>query len=258
MADGMADAGSRKGPSAASPEARPLPASAPKYRVLQQILVETIRNELRPRDAIPSERQLMARFGVSRATVRAAIAELAQEGHLERIHGKGTFVAERRVVSRLHLASFSEDMRRRGLEPRTEVLEARRIAADAELARVLELPVGAHCARIERLRLADGTPMAHEVGVYPVDRLPGLLEHDLTGSIYALLRETYGLAPEEGEQLLGAERTTRRQAALLGVRIGAPVLVFTRTAGSHGMPIEHTVSRYRADRYLVRMELGPA
>ena len=93
----------------------------PKHAQLRDALAELAMSE-GPDVAIPSERELMARHKVSRATVRKAIDGLVSDGVLQRIHGKGTFVARPRVESRLHLASFSQDMRRRGLEPSTRAL----------------------------------------------------------------------------------------------------------------------------------------
>ena len=228
----------------------------PKYRQLQRVLSELIGTELSPGDRVPSERELMARFAVSRATVRQAIDALEREGLLVRRHGSGTFVAEHRVTSRLHLASFSDDMARRGLVPTTQLLSAERIGADDEVAVALALSPGAPVAHLERLRCADGRPMAYEVGDYPLDRLPGLLEEDLSGSVYDLLRRRFRRAPEGGEQLLWAEATSVALARVLEVEVGAPLLVFQRTSLSRGAPIERTTSWYRGDRYRISMDLG--
>ncbi len=89
----------------------------PKHVQLRDALAELATTELAPDTAIPSERELMTTYDVSRATVRKAIDGLVADGLLQRIHGRGTFVARPRLESRLHLASFSQDMRRRGLTP---------------------------------------------------------------------------------------------------------------------------------------------
>jgi len=232
-------------------------ADRPKYRKLQATLAELIASGLSPGDAIPSERELMVRFEVSRTTVRTAITELVNEGLLERRHGKGTFVAEQRVTSRLHLASFSEDMHRRGLRPASSVLRAEEAPADAVVAEALGLRLGASCARIERLRFADGRPMAHEIAHYALHRLPGLLDEDLTGSIYGILRDRYRLPPDDGEQLLWSEPAIGPRTKLLEVAAGAPLLVFQRSTDARTSPIEYTTSWYRGDRYLLTMRLGP-
>lgn len=228
----------------------------PKYRQLTRVLAELITAELYPGDRVPSERELMARFAVSRTTVRQAIEALERDGLVERRHGSGTFVAERRVTSRLHLASFSEDMARRGLVPTTQLLSAACIGADDDLATALALSPGAPVAHLERLRSADGRAMAYEVGDYPLTRLPGLLEADLTGSVYDLLRRRYRRPPEGGQQLLWAQSASSALARVLEVEPGAALLVFQRTSLSRGEPIERTTSWYRADRYRISMEFG--
>jgi GntR family transcriptional regulator len=101
------------------------PASATTKRAqVRWILERLIETELNPGDAIPSERALVVRLAVSRVTVRQAIADLVAAGVLERVHGKGTFLTGPQVDSRLHLTSFSREMRDRGLVPATVVLSA--------------------------------------------------------------------------------------------------------------------------------------
>ena len=103
---------------------RPLSSATTKRAQVRGILETLIDTELRPGDAIPSERALVVRLGVSRVTVRQAIADLVQGGVLERVHGKGTYVTGPQIDSRLHLTSFSREMRDRGLLPATVVLSA--------------------------------------------------------------------------------------------------------------------------------------
>ena len=86
----------------------------PKHQQLRRILLDLATTRLAPGAAIPSERQLIAEYGVSRITVREALGQLVNEGYLERVRGKGTFVAHRPVQSTLHLASFTEEMRALG------------------------------------------------------------------------------------------------------------------------------------------------
>ena len=110
----------------------------PKHAQLRDALAELAVTE-GPDVAIPSERDLMAAHGVSRATVRKAIDGLVADGLLQRIHGKGTFVARPRLESRLHLASFSQDMRRRGLVPSTRALGIELEEPPADVAAALQL-----------------------------------------------------------------------------------------------------------------------
>src|SRR5215207_3819297 len=135
----------------------------PKHAQLRAALLKTIEEELEPGAMIPSERELKARYGVSRATVRAAISTLVNEGRLTTAPGRGTVVARPRVESDLHLASFTQDMRRRGHRPGTTLLSCGLVAADEAMAAALDVVPGDNLWEIVRLRLADGEPMAHEV-----------------------------------------------------------------------------------------------
>jgi len=156
------------------------PASATTKRAhVRGILEELIATELHPGDAIPSERALVIRLGVSRVTVRQAIADLVGAGVLERVQGKGTYLTGPQVDSRLHLTSFSREMRARGLIPATVVLSAAEQPADDDVSYALRIRPGQSVVRVERLRTADGTPMAYEVGHYPSALFPGLLQREL-------------------------------------------------------------------------------
>jgi GntR family transcriptional regulator len=227
----------------------------PKHRQLREILLSMIDNELVSDAAIPSERELVARFKVSRATVREAVGRLVSEGKLYRVRGKGTFVATASIESQLHLSSFTEDMRRRGHNPSTVVLGADETAAPPPARAALNLDVIDRAYRIERLRSADGAPMAHEVSWLPAAPLPGLLERDLTSSVYSILAHDYGRVLDSAAQTVWAEGADPLRARLLRVPPGAPLLVFRKTSYATGRPLEHVTSWYRADRYQVHMTL---
>jgi GntR family transcriptional regulator len=232
----------------------------PKHVQLRQALLEAIDDELSPGAMIPSERDLMAQHGVSRATVRAAIATLVSDGRLAKVPGKGTVVTRPRVESQLHLASFTQDMRRRGHRPTTKLLACGLEPADESLAKALDLAPDASVWRLERLRLADDEPMAVETSWYPESLFPRLDAENLTESLYAVLESRYGVVITGAEQTVWTERADRSDARLLDVSAGAPLFVFDRVASSSERPVERTVSRYRGDRYQLSMSLrrGPS
>jgi GntR family transcriptional regulator len=240
----------------APPPARLTEGPEPKHVQLRAVLLDLAARELGPGAAIPSERELMTTYGVSRDTVRKSIESLIVDGLLHRIQGKGTFVARPRLESRLHLASFSQDMRRRGHTPSTRSLGVERDLPPADVAHALGLGPGQEAWWIERIRLADGQPIALEQGWYPEPLLPDLNREDLGGSLYELFGKRYGLVIDAAEQTLWAETADASLAHRLDAPLHTALLVFRRVSSAAGKPLEHVVSRYRADRYQLHMSLG--
>lgn len=230
----------------------------PKHAQLRSILLGQIEQAWAPHTAIPSERELMAEYAVSRATVREAIRQLVEEGKLYRVHGKGTFVAGERIQATLHLASFTEDMRRRGLVAATIVRGVTLVPAPVEARAALGLAAGARVWDVERLRMAGGIPMALERGFYPEGLLPDLGGHDLTRSLYTTLATAYRLPIDRAEQTVWAEPADAALGSALGVAPGAALLVFRRTSAAGTQPVEYVTSWYRGDRYQIHMFLEGA
>lgn len=225
----------------------------PKHQQLRELLVAMVV----PGQAIPSERELMNSYRVSRATVRKAIDGLVADGLLQRTHGLGTFAVRPRLETRLHLASFSQDMRRRGLNPSTRLISIAAAVPPTEAAAALGLESGQKAWRVLRIRLADDSPVAHEDGWYPIERLPGLDAHDIAGgSLYEIFSHHYGLWVDHAEQTLWGESADAELARQLAAPVHTPLLVFRRVSSAGGRPIEYVVSRYRGDRYQVHMELS--
>lgn len=235
---------------------RPIGAATTKRAQVRDILERLIDAELHPGDAIPSERALVVRLGVSRVTIRQAIADLVEAGVLERVHGKGTYVTGPQVDSRLHLTSFSREMRDRGLIPATVVLSATDEPAGDDVAYALRIRPGQPVIRVERLRTADGTPMAYEVGHYPAALFPGLLQREL-GTLYDIFASEYGVVVTSGEQTVRAESADAHQARILGIARRAPLLVQERVTHAGDRVIELSTSWYRADRYRLHMAITP-
>jgi GntR family transcriptional regulator len=228
----------------------------PKHAQLSDVLTELSVRELGPDVAIPSERELMTTYNVSRATVRRAIESLVADGLLHRIHGKGTFVSRPRLESRLHLASFSQDMRRRGLTPSTILLGIERDLPPTEVRSALGLAPEAWAWRLDRVRLADGQPIALENGWYPLALLPDLDRHDLSGSLYQIFKDAYGLTIDAAEQTMWGESADAVTARRLDAPLHTPLLVFRRISCAGHQLLEYVVSRYRGDRYQIHMSLG--
>lgn len=223
----------------------------PKHVQLRERLAERART-MAPGDALPSERVLMEHYGVSRATVRKALDALEVDGVVSRAPGKGTYVSANRVLSTLHLASFTEDMRRRGHVPSTRVLSVERQSPQG----AARLHLGDGPAwRVRRLRLADETMMAFEDSWWSCELAPGLGQQDLTGSLYDLVSRLYGTVVDHAAQTVWAETADATVSKPLQVSPGAALLVFERRSWSGNRPAEFTTSWYRGDRYAVNINL---
>ncbi|HEU5160641.1 MAG TPA: GntR family transcriptional regulator [Streptosporangiaceae bacterium] len=222
----------------------------PKYYKLKELLVE-LTQSLPPGSPLPPERTLAERYGTSRTTVRQALAELVVEGRLQRIQGKGTFVAKPKVSQELQLVSYTEDMRHHGLKPETRILDIDYVVADERLGELLATRPGGRLLRIHRLRLADGEPMSIDTSHLPARRFPGLRrELGRHRSLYETLASAYEVHLAEAEETIETVLATPHDAQLLGVDVGLPLLLLSRHAfDENGEPVEWAQSLYRGDRY---------
>ncbi|SFB60329.1 transcriptional regulator, GntR family [Amycolatopsis marina] len=222
----------------------------PKYWALKRHLLDLL-EALPAGSPIPTERALAGDFNVSRTTVRQALADLTVEGRLHRVQGKGTFAAEPKLAQRLQLSSYTEDMRAQGREPSSKLLDIEELPADADLAKLLGIRTGAKVLRLHRLRLADAEPMALEATHLPLARFRGLRKHvSGGGSLYAVLREHYGVEMERAEETIETALAGPQEAELLGADVGMPMLLLSRHSfAADGKPVEFVRSIYRGDRY---------
>ncbi|ANN14831.1 GntR family transcriptional regulator [Amycolatopsis orientalis] len=222
----------------------------PKYWALKQHLLDLL-DALPPGSPIPTERALAGEFTVSRTTVRQALADLTAEGRLHRVQGKGTFAAEPKLAQRLQLSSYTEDMQKQGLKPSSKLLEIDELPVEADLAKLLGIRVGAKILRLRRLRLADSQPMALETTHLPLGRFRGLRKHvSAGGSLYAVLREHYGVELERAEETIETALAGPHEAEMLGADVGMPMLLLSRHSfATDGKPVEFARAIYRGDRY---------
>ncbi len=225
-----------------------------KHVRVRDYLRSLVTHELAVGEAIPSERLLCERFGVSRMTVRQAVDALVVEGLLHREQGRGTFVAPTKMDLEVRLASFGEEMRRRGMEPSSKVLATEEVAAAPDIADALDLLPGEQVFHLHRVRYADGEPMAIEQAWLPGYLTPGLFDDGAPSSIYGELRRR-GLEPDWGEDTVAATEVDAQDAALLGLRTGNAVLRLTRRTFAGQTACVYSRSSYRADRYVLWVPL---
>ncbi|MEO7375681.1 MAG: GntR family transcriptional regulator [Nakamurella sp.] len=222
----------------------------PKYEALRRQLLADITAGMQPHDALPTERDLMASYAVSRMTVREALGRLADEGHIYRVQGSGSYVADPgKIRKSLALTSFSEDITARRMTPGARLVTLDRTEADVAVARDLALSPGDLVVRIVRLRTADGEPMCLERVWLPERLVPGMVDAGIGESLYDALAR-FGLDPQHADQTIRATVVTIEEARLLGVPAHSPALHVSRiTYDSLGRAIERGHSVYRADRY---------
>jgi GntR family transcriptional regulator len=228
---------------------------APLYQQLQRALRDAItENRLAADEALPPERDLAQEFGVSRITVRKALDALVNEGLLTRRQGAGTFVAARVEKNFSKLSSFTEDMISRGRRPESVWLSRSSGAVTPEESLTLGLSPGALVYRFNRIRYADGAPMALEYSAVPGFCLPS--EMAVEESLYEAL-DKHGARPVRALQRLRAVLFTAERARLLTVPDGSPGLLIERRGFLRdGRVVEFTQSYYRGDAYDFVAELN--
>lgn len=228
--------------------------SAPSVKVPRYYAVKTQIAELidgaPPGTALPTERELAVRFDTSRTTVRQALSELVVDGRLERTQGRGTFVAEPKVVQVRQLTSYSDDLRQQGKSPSSIVLSVSRERASDSVAAHLKLEPGAIVHRVERLRGVSGEPLAHEIAWLP-GPLPRLRQElERRGSLYQTMRDAFGMTLSRAEDTVETALAGPEDAQLLAVDVGLPMLLIHRTGyDQSGRPVEWTRSVFRGDRF---------
>jgi len=199
------------------------------FQIAEQLRHRVRATRMRPGDLLTTDEQIQEQFSVSRATARKAIDELVDDGVVERVTGKGTFVTAPRIQVPLpSMLSFTEELDRRGMNPTTRVVSAIWTSASPHAAQALEIAPGARVMRLERIRYADQQPILHTVDILPEGLGIGP-EEDFSGSLYKLM-EARGIQLAECQNLIRAGVTDGRLGKLLQVKKGFPVLVLHRTS----------------------------
>ena len=222
---------------------------------LVRTAVDDILANLAEGDAVPPERELAARFGVSRETVRQALHELLVEGRIER-RGRGTVVSRPKLVQPLSLRSYTEGAAERGRTPGRVLVTWEHIAATPDMAEGLSISPGDGVMHLERVLLADDQRIGLESSYLPRRRFGDLTEtFDPTTSLYAAIRKTgvvFGSAVERIETALPSPR----EAALLDSTTAMPMLLLNRRSlDTEGRPIEMVRALYRGDRIAFETKL---
>jgi len=232
----------------------------PYYVQVKEALRERIeRGEWRPGDQLPSEAEFCCTFDVSRIVIRQALKEMTYEGLVVRRKGKGTFVAEPKIVEGLvqKLTGFHQDMTSRGHRPLTQVLKQVAIPASAKVASHLGIEPGTPVVQLDRLRFVADEPIVLVTTYLPSRLVPGLEQEDLSAhSLYELLEKRLGLVIARGHRTIGAVGANEVEAQLLQVEKGAPLILLDSVSYlADGTPIEYYRALHRGDRSSFEVEL---
>jgi len=230
-------------------DASDLPAHARIAYWLERLIVS---RTLKAGDRLPAEVDMASALGVSRMTLRQALASVEGKGLLERRRGRfgGNFVSQPRFdFSLAGLPGFTEQMRRAHVEAGAHVVQAVTKRAPADVQRALNLKRGDQVHEVIRVRSANGDPITLEETYFPAGIYKGMLTFELTDSLYGVMDREYGRAPFSADEVIEPVKATAQQAELLHVEEGQPLLLVTRTSSDReGTPVEYSRDFFRPDR----------
>ena len=212
---------------------------------------------------LPSEEELVQKYGVSRTTIRKAIQELERLELIEIRRGKGTFVRSEKITQDLSgLTGFVEDMVAVGLHPSAKVLSKATISATEEVARNLRIPIGTPVMQIKRVRLAEAVAISLDETYLPLELGQKVVENDLEiYPIFSLLEGKYDTPLLEADYRLEAISADPAVAEALGIEIHAPIMLIERVSYSREQgPVDFEKLYYRGDkiRLSTRLRRSPS
>ncbi|MEK3889202.1 GntR family transcriptional regulator [Bacillus sp. FSL K6-3431] len=224
------------------------------YYIVKMSIMKKIQiNEYEVGEKLPTEMELCEEYGVSRTTIRIALQQLALEGRVYKLQGKGTFVAKPKIQQSLTTfeKGFASQMIEQGYEPKTEIIDLQVIPADASLADHLQIKENDPVHRLTRVRYANDEPLFYAISYIPWHFAPGLVndEEECKRSLYQLLQEKYQLKIHKTIEEIEPILASKTISSYLNVSEGTPVLSLeTITYNMEHIPIEFSESVFRGDR----------
>ena len=232
--------------------------STPRYQQLkEQIIRQISTGELRPLDRVPSENQLVGSAGVSRMTANRALRELNDEGYVERVAGKGTFVADLKATSHvLEVRNIADEIERRGHRHSAAVVTSGALAPNAEVANMLHLADGAEVLHIVLIHSENGTPIQLEDRYVSAKFAPHFLQQDFTRVTPSAYLSS--ISPlQEAEHIVRAEQPVAAVREQLGMMAGEPCLLVIRRTWAHGQAVSYAHLHHPGSRYELTGHYAP-
>uniref|UniRef100_B0T0N4 Transcriptional regulator, GntR family n=1 Tax=Caulobacter sp. (strain K31) TaxID=366602 RepID=B0T0N4_CAUSK len=225
--------------------------------VRDDIAARIAAGEFKSGERLPSERQLQFGGGVARGTIREALFQLEAEGIVYRKDRSGWYVSPPPVVyDPTRWEGFMSYVEAQGRRPETETLSTSEIACDGMLAEIFSRPVGTPMYRIHRRRSIDGRAVLIEHIVVDAARAPGLLEHDLNGSLTSVLKSVYGIGVARNKVDMQPCALTRDEAEDLRVKSGLPGLSLVRVCyDAQGQVVEFDREYWRHDALKISVDI---
>ena len=227
----------------------------PLYIQLANIFIEDIEKNMHENDKLDTEREISKQYSLSRVTVRQALDYLQKNGYIYKIQGKGNFVSERTIEQNLtKFYSFSEDMKKKGKVPTTEILTFEIVELDEKIASKLKLEKNDLAYKIARIRSADGVPMIYEISYLPYKRFGDLNKKMLEESpMYDVFNKKYNTKITYAEEFFMPILVNKLESIYLKIKEGESALKVERFTYENQQIIEYTVSIARGDKFKYRV-----
>lgn len=230
----------------------------PLYLQLMEVLIKKIEKSMNDNDQLLSEREICETYGLSRTTVRQALDELEKEKYIYKVHGKGTFVSPKRYNQDLiSFYSFTEEMKKAGRKPKSEVIGFEIRESGEKLASIFNQSNDDLAYKITRIRKADDIPMMYEVTYLPFERFNGLSKEKLENNpMYEIFSSDYNVRITSAEEVFEPIITSKLESIYLEVEEGSPSLKIERFTYEGSKIIEYTVGIARGDKFKYRVKLN--
>jgi GntR family transcriptional regulator len=226
------------------------------HQIKEDLALQVRFGQWRPDDGIPSEAELCRHYGVSRGTVRRAIADLVQQGVIHRLQGRGSFVSKPKMQGSV-LGSYRLYLKDTSLDAQSRVLRCRRSSPSPEVRRILGMAAGQKVYRLERIRFVQGVPISLQVSYLPADLCAGLERIDLsTETLYAALERECGVTFLRAEEFIEPAIADEYVARHLNIAVGSPVFLVERSSYMCNDRLgEFRRAHMRGDLYRYRIDL---
>ncbi len=227
------------------------------YQLKEELRRKIMSNEWKDGARLPSEKEMCTTFGVSRATVRRAVADLETDGYLEKKQGRGTFVKKRSVTQKLHkFYTFREELKKLGIKETSKLVTFRRIVPEVSIREALRLKEGEEVFWVKRVRYMDNEAYTVENSYIPVEFAPEMTDELIrTNGLYKTL-QLFQVFPERAIESFSAVSLKENDSQLLGVEAGEAAIYLTRITYSGINIIEYCQSVVRGDVFQYTVELS--